>query len=380
MYEHSLPITLITGYLGAGKTAVLNHILHEKQGCRVAVIVNDIGEVNIDAALIEKGGAITQKEDNVVPLTNGCICCTLKEDLVLQINELAKTGRFDAILIEASGVCEPIPIAQTITLLNEACKQKHLPSICHLDNIVAVADALRLVKEFSCGKDFSNTDWSQEDSEEEESIQNLLVQQLEFCSTVLINKADLVTPDELRKIHAMVHALSPEAVILESSFGSVPVQELFNTHRFDFERVRLSAGWIHALEHPEEEEEPETLEYGIHTFVYDERRPLNRERFQAFLRRWPKEIIRSKGFLWFSDLPARAMLFEQASTQFTLTDNGPWIDALPADEKAALFRQEPQLKQEWDEQYGDRLVKLVFIGQNMNETAIHKELNDCLDN
>ena len=171
------------------------------------------------------------------------------------------------------------------------------------------------------------------------------MQQLEFCSTVLINKADLVTPDELRKIHAMVHALSPEAVILESTFGSVPVQELFNTHRFDFERVRLSAGWIHALEHPEEEEEPETLEYGIHTFVYDERRPLNRERFQAFLRRWPKEIIRSKGFLWFSDLPARAMLFEQASTQFTLTDNGPWIDALPADEKADLFRQEPQLKQ-----------------------------------
>lgn len=337
----------------------------------MAVIVNDIGEVNIDAGLIEKGGRVAQSDTDVVPLTNGCICCTLKIDLVKQVVQLAQSGRFDYILIEASGVCEPIPIAQTITMLNTALEHKRLPQICHLDNIIAVADTLRLAQEFHCGEHFLDRDST------EENIESLLIQQLEFCNTVIMNKTETVSKEECGKVKTVIHALSPEAVIVETSYGKVNVDQVLDAERFSYEKACASAGWMKALEYPEEEK-PETLEYGIGTFVYYQRRPFDKGNFQKLIKNWPEDVIRTKGFLWFQQEPNNAYLFEQAGTQTSLSEDGQWIAAAPDHKRKRLLAENPELCRDWDNVYGDRMVKLVLIGQGMDPEKLSGVLDACL--
>ncbi len=421
-----VPITLLTGYLGAGKTTLINHVLNNQEGYKVAVIVNDIGEVNIDAELIQKGGTVTQKDDNLVPLSNGCICCTLKVDLMNQITELVKTGKFDYLLIEASGICEPLPIAQSISVL-EGKVDKRYPAICRLDNIVTVVDALRMASEFGCGDNLLKDDVGEED------IENLLIQQIEFCTTIILNKVDKVTPDQLGRVKAMIKTLQPKARIIEASYGKVEVSDILNTNCYDFEEAVTSAGWAkayeegvpdddedehhHHHEHDEDEhehehhhdrdddehdhehhehhydefgncscghhhhhhDEGEAEEYGIGTFVYRRRRPFNQDKLGEFIENWPKSVIRCKGMLWFSDDRDTAYVFEQAGVQINATDSGKWFASAPEKERKRLLKQYPEIEKDWDEIYGDREIKLVFIGQKMDKAAITEALDSCLD-
>lgn len=419
-----VPITLLTGYLGAGKTTLINHVLNNQEGYKTAVIVNDIGEVNIDAELIQKGGTVTQKDDNLVPLSNGCICCTLKVDLMNQITDLIETGKFDYILIEASGICEPLPIAQSISVL-EGKVDKRYPAICRLDNIVTVVDALRMASEFGCGDDLLADDIGEED------IANLLIQQIEFCTTIILNKVDKVTSDQLGRVKAMIKTLQPKARIIEASFGKVAVSDILDTKCYDFEEAVTSAGWAKAYEegadedehehhhhhdedehehehhhhHDEDEhehhehkydefgncscghhhhehnhEEGEAEEYGIGTFVYRRRRPFNQEKLGNFVENWPKSVIRCKGMLWFSDDRDNAYVFEQAGVQINATESGKWFASAPERERKRLLKQYPEIAADWDEIYGDREIKLVFIGQKMDKHGIIEALDACLDN
>ena len=379
-----VPITILTGYLGAGKTTLMNHILTNQEGYKVAVIVNDIGEVNIDAKLIADGGFI-QEEDkgNVVPLSNGCICCTLKEDLLKQIVDILKTRKFDYILIEASGICEPLPIAQTITMLSSSMEQYGLPPICRLDNVVTVVDALRLATEFGCGENLVKEDIDEED------IENLLIQQIEFCNVIVLNKVDEVTSEQLAQVKKVIKALQPTAKIIETNYAKVDVGEVINTNNFDFEKISSSAGWIKELEKDEDEElehhhhhhhhdEGEAEEYGISTFVYTSRKPFNEQKFEEFVNdRFPKSVIRCKGLVWFAQDFDMSYLFEQAGRQMQLSQTGYWIASAPENELKQMIEQEPEILKDWDEEVGDRMVKLVFIGRNMDKEAILKEMEDC---
>ena len=382
---------------------MVNHILTNRKGIRFAVIVNDLGEVNIDASLIQKGGVVDQKDDSLVALQNGCICCTLKTDLIDQIFELMKSEKFDYIVIEASGICEPEPIAQTVCSIPTFGEAYRKYGICRLDCIVTVVDALRFQSEFACGDSLTKADIAEDD------IENLIIQQVEFCNKILLNKASEVTPQELGRIRQIIKTIQPGAEIIECDYANIDLDLILNTRMFDFEKVATSAGWIRGIEGPVEEEEHhhhhdhecghdhhhdhecscghhhhhgegEAEEYGISTFVYYRRRAFDINKFDYFVaKHWPKSVIRAKGVCYFSDSRDMSYLFEQAGKQKSIKEAGLWYATAPADELAELMKQEPGLMRDWDPEYGDRMQKIVFIGQKMDKEQIIKLLDDCLE-
>ena len=432
MNNKEVPVLLLTGYLGSGKTTLLNKILANKKGIKFAVIVNDIGEVNIDAALIEKGGVVGQKDDSLVSLQNGCICCTLKMDLVEQLKEIVDMKRFDYIVIEASGICEPAPIAQTICSIPSLGPQYIKNGILRLDSIVTVVDALRMKDEFANGSDLMKSNLDEED------LASLVIQQIEFCNIILLNKAAEVEPKELEHLKQIIRAIQPKAEIFECNYGDVDLDLIVNTHKFDWQTVATSAGWIQEIEsernggeeHEEEEHEHEhhhhdedddehehhhhdedddehehhhhgdhehghhhhhdhdhdheggeVEEYGIGTFVYYRRKAFDLALFDEFVaRKWPRDVVRAKGICYFADEPDMCYVFEQAGQQKTVKQAGQWLATMPADQLAELRKNNPQLEKEWDDKYGDRMIKIVFIGQHIKEqkNAIIQELDKCL--
>ena len=370
MPNKPVKIVMLTGYLGAGKTTLLNHILENDGGIRAAVIVNDIGEINVDADLIADGGL--SEADDLIPLTNGCICCTLSEDLANQLQGIAESGDFDYIIIEASGICEPIPIAYTISSFCDDTKTDGEPLLA-LDNIVAVVDCARMYDEFNGGRDLlaENID--------EDDIESLLIQQIEFCTTLVLNKTDTVTPEQIAELKAIVRGLQKDAVIVEAEQGNVPMDELLDTDRFDFSRAYKSAAWVEAMEHPEEHDDPEVLEYDIETFVYARRKPFDLEKFTDFVEQdWPDEVIRVKGPLWQNANPDMCYIFEQAGHQMRLMENGLFVDSAPEDEKQQIIADNPELRDYWDDEVGDRETRLCIIGRHMDKDAVVRALDACL--
>ncbi len=373
------PVLLLTGYLGSGKTTLLNRILANEKGIRFAVIVNDIGEVNIDARLIQDGGVVGQGDDSLVALQNGCICCTLKMDLVKQLNDIINTKRFDYIVIEASGICEPAPIAQTISTYPKMIDAKLLKNgAARLDAIVTVVDALRMRDEFGLGDELQRKDL------EEDDLASLVIQQIEFCNIILLNKASEISKDELAHLKAVVRAIQPKAEIMECNYGDIELEKILNTHLFDFEKVATSARWIEAMQDEDEEleneESGEALEYGIETFVYYRRRPMNLGAFDEFVStQWPRGVVRAKGMCYFADEPETCYLFEQSGKQFNITNAGQWYATMPEKERKALYERNPQLEKDWDDKYGDRMQKIVFIGQKLDRKAIEAQLDQCLE-
>lgn len=399
MENNLTPVLLLTGYLGSGKTTLLNRILENMAGVRFAVIVNDIGEVNIDASLIARGGVVGQSgSDDLVALQNGCICCTLKTDLIRQIAELLDSGNFDYIVIEASGICEPEPIAQTICRMQQMASGAPGGKGPRLDCIVTVVDALRMLTDFSGGASLDR------DKVEEDDIENLVIQQIEFCNVVLLNKISEVSESEAARIKAVIRALQPSVRVLECDYCNVPLADILYTDMFDFEKVATSAAWVRGLEgdpeehhheehhhednHHEEEGdchdhhhhgEGEALEYGIGTFVYYRRKPFDFEKFDDFCaRRWPREVIRTKGVLYFSHNRDMSILYEQAGRQKVIKEAGLWYATAPEEDRRMLMENDPSFARDWDPEYGDRMVKLVFIGRDMDEKSITKELDKCL--
>ncbi|WP_418823894.1 CobW family GTP-binding protein [Paratractidigestivibacter faecalis] len=370
MANKPVKIVMLTGYLGAGKTTLLNHILSNDGGIRATVIVNDIGEVNVDASLIKDGGL--SATDNLIPLTNGCICCTLADDLANQLSGLADSGDFDYIIIEASGICEPVPIAYTISAFCDEEKVGGAPKLA-LDNIVAVVDCARMYDEFHGGRDLLADDIDEDD------IEALLISQIEFCSTLVLNKTDTVTPEQLAELKAIVRSLQKDAVIVEAEQGNVDLREVLDTGRFDFMKAYNSAAWIEAMEHPEEHDDPEVLEYDIQTFVYHRRQPFDQAAFQNFVENhWPDCVVRAKGVLW-SDLnPDMCYLFEQAGHQMRLTENGLFVDSAPEEEKRQILAETPEIMDTWDPEVGDRETKLCIIGRHMDCEAVAAKLDELL--
>ena len=392
MNKKELPVLLLTGYLGSGKTTLLNRILTNKKGIKFAVVVNDIGEVNIDANLIQQGGVVNQKDDSLVALQNGCICCTLKMDLVEQLKDIAAMQRFDYIVIEASGICEPAPIAQTICSIPTLGPEYTKDAILRLDSIVTVVDALRMRDEFGSGEALTSQNIGEED------IENLVIQQIEFCNTILLNKASEVSAEELEKIKQIIHALQPKAEIITCDYGDVDLDKLVNTHGFDFDAVATSAAWIDEIEHHHDDDDDneeehhhhhhhhhhdhkggEVEEYGIGSFVYYARKPFDINYFDNFVaRQWPKGVIRCKGICWFVDEPDRCYVFEQAGRQMGLQGAGQWYATMPEDELRDMMAMNEDLRRDWNPMYGDRMQKLVFIGQHMDRKAITDALDFCL--
>lgn len=416
-----IPVLLLTGYLGSGKTTLLNKILANQKGIKFAVIVNDIGEVNIDAALIEQGGVVGKKDDSLVALQNGCICCTLKMDLVEQLKEIVDMQKFDYIVIEASGICEPAPIAQTICSIPTLGPQYVKNGVLRLDSIVTVVDALRMKDEFAGGDDLMK------DNIDEEDLASLVIQQIEFCNIILLNKAAEVEPKDLNKLKHIIKAIQPKAEIFECNYGDVDLDKIVNTRKFDWETVATSAGWIQEIEaernedlhdhddhddddddehehhhhdhddehehdehehhhhdhdhhhHHHHDDEGEAEEYGIGTFVYYSRKPFDLGLFDDFVaRKWPRDVVRAKGICYFADERDMCYVFEQAGRQKTVKQAGQWIATMPKDQLDELLAREEQLRKEWDDKVGDRMIKIVFIGQHLQKEAICKELDKCL--
>ena len=409
MNTKQVPVLLLTGYLGSGKTTLVNHILSNKKGIKFAVIVNDIGEVNIDADLIQKGGVVGKKDDSLVALQNGCICCTLKMDLIEQLNDILKMGRFDYIVIEASGICEPEPIAQTICSIPRMGKEYTRYGIAKLDCIATVVDALRLQSEFGCGDNLTNKQIDEED------IENLIIQQIEFCNVIVLNKVSEVKPEELVRIKGIIRTLQPGAEIYECDYANIDLDKLIHTGLFDFERVATSAGWVKEIERPiteEEEEEDEhehhhhhdeeedegegeehhhhhhhhhheggeVEEYGIGTFVYFRRPAFDIHKFDRFIAtKWPKNVIRAKGICYFSHNKNMSFLFEQAGKQKQISESGLWFATAPEEDLIQLMQQEPGLMRDCDPKYGDRMEKIVFIGQHLDKVQLAHDLDECLE-
>lgn len=418
-----IPVLLLTGYLGSGKTTLLNKILANQKGIKFAVIVNDIGEVNIDAALIEQGGVVGKKDDSLVALQNGCICCTLKMDLVEQLKEIVDMQKFDYIVIEASGICEPAPIAQTICSIPTLGPQYVKNGVLRLDSIVTVVDALRMKDEFAGGDDLMK------DNIDEEDLASLVIQQIEFCNIILLNKAAEVEPKDLDKLKHIIKAIQPKAEIFECNYGDVDLDKIVNTRKFDWETVATSAGWFQEIEaernedhhdhddhdddddddehehhhhdhddehehdehdhhhhhdhdhhhHHHHDDEGEAEEYGIGTFVYYSRKPFDLGLFDDFVaRKWPRDVVRAKGICYFADERDMCYVFEQAGRQKTVKQAGQWIATMPKDQLDELLAREEQLRKEWDDKVGDRMIKIVFIGQHLQKEAICKELDKCL--
>lgn len=376
--NETIPVLLLTGYLGSGKTTLLNRILTNRKGIRFAVIVNDIGEVNIDADLIQKGGVVSAQDDSLVALQNGCICCTLKMNLVQQLHDLCAQRCYDYIVIEASGICEPAPIAQTLCSYPQVVAKTDAP-IPVLDSITTVVDALRMRDEFASGKDL------QADNIGEDDLASLVIQQIEFCNLILLNKASEVSADELHHIRAVIRAIQPKAEIIDCDYCDVPFSKLLDTGLFSFDEVAGSAAWIEGVEGAVEEEElhneeeGEALEYGISTFVYYRRQPMSLNRFDEFVaRHWPKSVIRCKGMCYFDDEYDMCYVFEQSGKQFNLKQAGAFYATMPKEELMQMMATDPTLQRDWDERYGDRMQKLVFIGQNMDKEEIVRQLDECL--
>jgi len=372
-----IPVLMLTGYLGSGKTTLLNRILTNEKGIRFAVIVNDLGEVNVDASLIAKGGIVGGKDDSLVPLQNGCICCTLKMDLVEQISQLTRSGNFDYIVIEASGICEPAPIAQTICSIPRLGPQYDdgKDPVAKLDAIVTVVDAARMATEFGCGDALPLREY------EDEGLESLVVQQIEFCNIVLLNKVSDVRVEERGRVRSVISKLNPGAKVLDCDFCNVPLEEILNTGLFDFEKVATSAAWISAIEGEEleNEEEGEADEYGVGTFVYYRRKPFDINKLDWLVaKKWPKNVIRSKGLCYFADTPDKCYLFEQVGIQKTLSEAGLWYATMPEEELREEMKYNKGLQRDWDPEYGDRMIKIVFIGQDLDEAAISSALDSCL--
>jgi len=378
MENKETPVLLLTGYLGSGKTTLLNRILKNEKGIRFAVIVNDIGEVNIDASLIQGGGVVGQGDDSLVALQNGCICCTLKMDLVQQLNDIINQKKFDYIVIEASGICEPAPIAQTISTYPQMIPGEIMKNgVARLDAIVTVVDALRMRDEFGLGDALKKSDMGEDD------LASLVIQQIEFCNIILINKAAEISPDELKHLRAVIKAIQPKAEIYECNYGDVDFDKILNTHLFNFDKVATSARWIEAMEDDDDElenaESGEALEYGIETFVWKRRQPMNLGDFDEFVStKWPKGVIRAKGMCYFADEKETCYLFEQSGKQFNITNAGQWYATMPAGELQDFLEKNPDVKKDWDPVVGDRMQKIVFIGQRLDRKAIEAELDGCL--
>ena len=393
MSNKEMPILLLTGYLGSGKTTLVNRILKNEKGIRFAVIVNDIGEVNIDATLIQQGGMVGKKDDSLVALQNGCICCTLKTDLMQQIVEIMKMDKFDYIVIEASGICEPEPIAQTITSMKAIGGVYTEFGTPRLDCIVTVVDALRMVDEFGCGENLERKDL------EEEDIENLIIQQIEFCNILLLNKVADVEPEALEKVKRIIREIQLKAKIVECNYADVDIESLLNTNIFDFRQTESGAGWLRGLEgdvveseeghhheheghhhHHHDHEGGEVEEYGIGIFVYYRRPAFDINKFDWFIsKRLPKSVIRAKGLCYFSNNTDMSCLFEQAGKQISLREVGRWFATAPEEELIQMMRQDPTIMKDWDAHYGDRMQKIVFIGQNMDKEQLCRDLDTCLD-
>lgn len=371
-----IPVLLLTGYLGSGKTTLVNKILGNRKGIKFAVIVNDIGEVNIDASLIQKDGIVGTKDDSLVALQNGCICCTLKMDLVQQITDIVAMGRFDYLVIEASGICEPEPIARTICSIPYMGEEYTRNGTARLDCIVTVVDARRMRDEFSCAKDLLRGNLGEDD------IESLVIQQVEFCNVILLNKASEISAEDRGKVKEIIRQLQPKAGIVECDFAEVDFDSILNTGLFDYDSVAGSAAWIEEVEKGavENEEEGESEEYGIGTYVYFNRRPLDINKFDEFVaRRWPAGVIRAKGMCYFSENIDECYIFEQAGAQIGMKSVGKWYAAMPEDELRRQLESDATLRRDWDERYGDRMQKLVFIGQHLDRDAIREALDFCLE-